>query len=172
VPGCPRARGARARDPDQQQGTGEGWTAEQLRTDVLAGAPPRDRLRRAFEAATGQPALFSHRRWGQRLDRALARADRYAHHGRGERGAGAAFLVDLIFADAEGAGVRPAPSGPASTYPAGPAGRGSVRSPSGAGSLAFYVPIIDAVSKDWRRAGKRNRAARRRRRDPLGGSNG
>jgi hypothetical protein len=103
----------------------------------LAGAPQRDRCRRAFELAWQRPACFSHRRWGSRLDRALARADRFANFGRGCRGAGAAALIGVI----EGSTSDLVTGDPMP------------------GSLAYYVPIIDAISKDWRRSERRRQKA-------------
>lgn len=102
------------------------------------GLPEPERLVVAFEALYGAPAKFEPGRWRAALERALRRLDRYADFGQGRPGAGAELAVRLMAADAEGERE--------------------------ARSLAYWVPVLDAISKDWRRAHKpRLRAARRAR---------
>jgi hypothetical protein len=86
---------------------------------------------RRFSELFGRDPAFSHRRWGERFDRALARLDRYAHFGAGREGAGLEFALAQLEADAEEvrwSRRREAPS-----------------------SAAYYVPFFEEVSKRWRR---------------------
>jgi hypothetical protein len=104
-------------------------------------ARPRDDVERviaAFEAVYERPARLSDWRWRGRLERALRRLDRYADFGRGRPGACAELAVRLIAdARAEGPGRE-------------------------ARSVAYFVPVLDAISKDWRRAQKPRIKAQRR----------
>lgn len=59
---------------------------------VRDGAPQLPVVRFGFELLSGRPPSLS-RHWRQRLAQTLARADRYALDGFGERGAGAAWLL-------------------------------------------------------------------------------
>ena len=97
---------------------------------------PRAALLRRYGELFGDPR-FSHRRWGERLDQALARLDRYSHFGVGREGAGLDFAIELLEGEAEEVrwGRRKAPK-----------------------SLAYYVPLLEDISKRWRR-GQASRAA-------------
>jgi hypothetical protein len=89
-----------------------------------------------FWRCFGRPARFSFATHGDRLRRILERMDRYAGRGGlGRRGAGLERAVLLLraFAEEEGLGLRSAPR---------PA------------SLAYFIPILDEISKDIRRRGK------------------
>jgi hypothetical protein len=66
------------------------------------------------------------------LDQALSRLDRYADFGRGREGAGLDFAYGLMEACAE-------------------AVRWESRRQEAPGSLAYFVPVLEEVSKKWRR---------------------
>jgi hypothetical protein len=82
-------------------------------------------------AAEFGPCRFSHRRWGRRLDSALARLDRYADFGRGREGSGLELARSIIEACAEECRWN----------------RGAPRPKS----LAYFVPLLEEASKKWRR---------------------
>lgn len=132
-----RARGAPGRSPRWQPPPQKNSSQEgSARPAEPAG---RAALLERFAALFGEPR-FSHRQWGDRLDRALARLDRYADFGTGRSGAGVEFALNLLEATAEDSDAF-APCSPA--------------------SLAYFVPILDSISKEWRRAHRpRIRAAR------------
>jgi hypothetical protein len=127
---------------------GEQQLGREVGSVVAAGLLPqpaldaRSVLLRRFAELFGPPR-FSHRRWGQRLDRALARLDRYADRGRGRRGAGLDFALGLVEGHAEAMRWEKRLSPP--------------------GSLAYFVPLLEEVSKDWRRT-----QAHRRSEPPAG----
>jgi hypothetical protein len=129
-------------------GGGERGGGEQTFAADPVSSPVLDRLASEFESIHRRPARFSHRRWGDRLDRALRRLDRYADLGQGRAGYGLELALELIRGEPEAwADVEADPP---------------VSSPA---SLAYFVPVLDAVSKSYRRAFKpRIKAERRRKR--------
>jgi hypothetical protein len=129
-PGSPEGSGPRLSSGQPQQGR-EGGSAS---AGSAPGAPPgaTAALLERFTELFGAPDRFSHRRWGARLDQALSRLDRYADFGRGREGAGLDFAFGLMEACAE-------------------ALRWESRRREPPGSLAYFVPVLEEVSKKWRR---------------------
>jgi hypothetical protein len=91
----------------------------------------------AFEAAFDRPARFSFTRHGERLERILARFDRFSSFAT-RRGAGLSEAKAIIAAVGEDA-------------------RWNVREAAKVNSLAYFLPILDEASKDRRRWWKRHR---------------
>lgn len=94
-----------------------------------------------FEQAFGRPAKFSFRRHGSVLRRVLARIDRYWHGGT--PGAGVEEARILVQSVAEDLRWR----------------LGSESTPH---SLAYFLPILDEISKDRRRWWKQRHGAAKR----------
>lgn len=103
-----------------------------------------------FEELFGsmRAARFSHRRWGERLDQALARLDRYADFGAGRRGGGLDYAIGVMEGEAERGDPDSGVWDPRWQPPASP---------------AYFVPLLEEVSKTWRR-----QQARRTREAPPG----
>jgi hypothetical protein len=89
-----------------------------------------------FEAAFNRPARFSLRRHGERLERILARFDRFSGKAGWRAGAGVAAAKAII--EDLGNDAR---------WGAGPGAK--------IGSLAYFLPILDEASKAQRRFHKR-----------------
>lgn len=126
---------ARARAPGGGSEGARAGPAPATRTNEDRYAPWREtdaelvELCELFERCYGRSARFSFRRHGPILGRALARIDRYWRGGT--PGAGVDEARALIEASA--------------------AFDMAVNSPSNPQSLAYFVPIIDEISKDRRR---------------------
>src|SRR4051812_16720661 len=130
----PRPRSAEGAGPgiepgEQQRGSERGASDPGLWQGRVP--PARAELLRAFAEHFGDSRRFSHRHWGKRLDRVLDRLDRYAHFGAGREGAGLDYASALIEAAAEECRWR----------------RGASRPQS----LAYFIPLLEEVSKRWRR---------------------
>jgi hypothetical protein len=111
------------RPGEQRLGRGGGAEVAESSSDA------RSALLQRFSELFGDPR-FSHRRWGKRLDRALARLDRYADFGAGRVGAGLEVALGLIETEAEEVRWR------------------RRKRPA---SLAYFIPVLEEMSKDWRR---------------------
>ena len=127
--------GSRSRDPGMELSPSSKTDARQRPGEQPAGeaavesaiSAERAALLARFEAHFGEPR-FSHRRWGERLDRALARLDRYADFGAGRDGAGLEIALELVDGIARWRRGAPRPA-----------------------SLAYFIPLLEEISKDWRR---------------------
>lgn len=128
-PGSPEGAGRRS-EPEQPQ-LGKGGGASRGVPWLERVPPARAELLRVFETHFGDASRFSHRRWGERLDRVLARLDRYADFGAGRNGAGLEYAARLVEAAAEECRWD----------------RGAQRP----NSLAYFIPLLEEVSKQWRR---------------------
>lgn len=127
----PRPAPAGADGAGEQQQRGEAVGEPGFAADLEALRPARAAFLRRFGELFGRDPAFSHSRWGERLDRALARLDRYADFGRGREGAGLEFALALLEADAEEVRWDRRREEPR--------------------SAAYYVPLLEQVSKEWRR---------------------
>lgn len=87
----------------------------------------------AYEQVFEQPARFSFRRWGARLERVAVRIDRYAEEGRGRPGAWLEELEALLADHRERAAA------------------GTAAQPM---SLAYFLPELERRSKRLRRQHK------------------
>jgi len=99
----------------------------------------------AFEAAFDRPARFSFEDYAEKTDRSLRRFDRFAGRGALNEGTGVREITRVIEAlGAEQLGSRD----------------GRIANPNGTRteivSLAYFVPILDEMSKDRRRHWKRH----------------
>jgi len=132
----------RAASPPTNGNTGQESLGRQ-RTALAAGEPVLPILTSAYRELFGRDPRFSVRRWGRLLGQALRRCDRYgdfaaraqppgarAHQLRPGRRIGAELLLDAMEELAERVG------------------QGEARAPH---SLAYFVPWLDQVSKDFRR---------------------
>lgn len=128
-------------------GTAEGAIAElseASRRGLALGHSPVYLLEDAFAALYGRPARFSRRRWSRRLEQVLAKIDYWDRYHRELFGLDRAIelLVHTAYGGADvGAGQQPA-------------------------SLAFFVPLLEEIARDYRRWERpRRRAERKRRRN-------
>lgn len=99
----------------------------------------RRRLIAAFEGGLGRSARFHPDRHGPRLDWAVATIDAFSDFGRGRDGAGVELLEQMIeghaFDERDG------------------------RADRDVGSLAYFVPILEEVARDFRRHERHRKTA-------------
>lgn len=133
------------------EGRGDDWPIQlfELRDQQLV------ELCDVFEAAFERPARFSFRRHGDRLNRILDRFDRFAGRGENSRGTGFREAVRLIEATGHEA-VREGPTRRGVVVSGFDGRRGRERY-SEIATLAYFIPVLDEMSKDRRRHWRRYR---------------
>ena len=143
---APRIRGSRWRKSVERRG--DDWPIElfERRHQELV------ELCDLFEAAFERPARFSFRRHGEQLTRILARFDRFA--GLGENSPGTGFREAARIIEADGEEARGHSRG---LVVSGFDNRRGRPRYSEIATLAYFIPVLDEMSKDRRRHWKRHK---------------